>query len=209
LAGFVGFHPVFAGRVLVVAGVSKPMKKIFASVILVLSVGFLLPLANAQEKKARVSPHETVKATIDGNEISIVYGRPYTKDPKTGEKRKIWGGVVPFGKVWRLGADEATLLTTPQSIDVGGKSIPAGTYSLFMLPQSEKQASLIVNKQTGQWGTKYDEKQDLVRVDMKGETIGASADQLAIVIDKNPAGGGTLKVTWDTIQYSVDLKGGR
>jgi hypothetical protein len=185
------------------------MKKIFASVALVLSIGFLFPLANAQEKKARVSPHETVKATIGGNEISIVYGRPYTKDPKTGEKRKVWGGVVPFGKVWRLGADEATLLTTQQAIDLGGKSIPAGTYSLFMLPQSEKHASLIVNKQTGQWGTKYDEKQDLVRVDMKGEAIGTPADQLNIAIDKNPAGGGTLKVTWENIQYSVDFKGGR
>jgi Protein of unknown function (DUF2911) len=185
------------------------MKKVFGSVILVLSVGFLLPLADAQEKKARVSPHETVKTAIDGNEITIVYGRPYTKDPKTGEKRKIWGGVVPFGKVWRLGADEATLLTIPQPIDLGGKSIPAGTYSLFMLPQSEKQGSLIVNKQTGQWGTKYDEKQDLVRVDMKGEAIGTPADQLTIAIDKNPAGGGTLKVTWENIQYSVDFKVGR
>jgi Protein of unknown function (DUF2911) len=185
------------------------MKKIFASVILVLSVALLLPSANAQEKKARVSPHETVKASIDGDEISIAYGRPYTKDPKTGEKRKIWGGVVPFGKVWRLGADEATLLTNQQPIDLGGKSIPAGTYSLFMLPQSEKQASLIVNKQTGQWGTKYDEKQDLVRVDMKGEAASTPADQLAIAIDKNPAGGGTLKVKWEGMQYSVDFKVGR
>src|SRR5438270_1220123 len=130
-----------------------------ACLILVL----ILPL-NGQEKKPRVSPHETTKATIQGNEITIVYGRPYTKDPKTGEKRKIWGSLVPFGKVWRLGADEATLLTTQQPIELGGKPIPAGTYSLFMLPRADG-ASLIVNKQTGQSGTKYDEKQDLVRVD--------------------------------------------
>jgi hypothetical protein len=169
------------------------------------SVVLLLATANAQQTKSRVSPHETVKATIDGDEISIVYGRPYTKDPKTGEKRKIWGALVPFGKVWRLGADEATLLTTRQPIEIGGKSIPAGTYSLFMLPQSDTNASLIVNKQTGQWGTKYDEKQDLLRVDMKGETASSPADQLTIAIDKN-SGGGVLKVTWEGTQYSVDLK---
>src|SRR3981081_63131 len=77
-------------------------------------------------EKPRVSPHETVTANIDGDEVTIVYGRPYTKDPKTGEKRKIWGGLVPYGKPWRMGADEATLLTTKQPIDLGGKTLPAG-----------------------------------------------------------------------------------
>jgi hypothetical protein len=158
------------------------------------------------QKRARISPHDTTKATIDGVEITIVYGRPYTKDPKTGEKRKIWGGVVPFEKVWRLGADEATLLTTKEPLELGGKSIPAGSYTLFMLPHNEKSATLIVNKQVGQWGTKYDEKQDFARVDMKGEPASSPADQLAIAIDINPSGGGTIKVTWETTQYAVDFK---
>ena len=209
MAGFVGFEPIFTGRLFAVAAISKPMKKLLASVILVLSVVVLLPSTNAQEKKARVSPHETIKASIDGDDLTIVYGRPYTKDPKSGEKRKIWGTLVPFGKVWRLGADEATLLTTQQPIDLGGKTIPAGTYSLFLLPQSDKQASLIVNKQTGQWGTKYDEKQDFARVDMTGKPAGAPADQLTIAMEKNPAGGGTLNVTWEGTQYSADFKVGR
>ena len=78
-----------------------------------------------------------------------------------------------------------------------------------MLPHSEKSATLIVNKQTGQWGTKYDEKQDLVRVDMKGEAATTPVDQLAIAIDSNPAGGGTVKVTWESTQYSVDFKVGK
>jgi Protein of unknown function (DUF2911) len=158
------------------------------------------------QKRARISPHDTTNATIDGDEIEIVYGRPYTKDPKTGEKRKIWGGLVPFEKVWRLGADEATLLTTKEPLELGGKSIPAGSYTLFMLPHNEKSATLIVNKQVGQWGTKYDEKQDFARVDMKGEPASSPADQLAIAIDSNPSGGGTIKVTWETTQYSVDFK---
>src|SRR4029077_8150286 len=83
------------------------------------------------QQRARVSPHDTTNATIDGAQITIVYGRPYTKDSKTGEKRKIWGGLVPFEKVGRLGADEATLLTTKEPLDLGGKSIPAGSYTLF------------------------------------------------------------------------------
>src|SRR3979490_858565 len=72
----------------------------------------------AQEKQ-RVSPHETVNATVGDAKISIVYGRPYTKDPKSGEKRKIWGGLVPYGKVWRMGADEATLFTTDKEVSIG------------------------------------------------------------------------------------------
>jgi hypothetical protein len=157
------------------------------------------------DDKPRVSPHETVTADIDGNTVTVVYGRPYTKDPKTGAPRKIWGELVPFSKVWRTGADEATLLTTKQPLDIGGTTVPAGTYSLYTLPEASG-AKLIVNKQTGQWGTKYDEKQDLARIEMKKETVGTAVDQFTITIEKNPAGGGTLKLSWENTQYSVALK---
>jgi hypothetical protein len=173
--------------------------------LLALSVSLVVvSLGNAQEKP-RVSPHETITANIDGSEVTIVYGRPYTKDPKTGAPRKIWGELVPFGKVWRTGADEATLLTTKESLDIGGTTIPAGTYSLFTLPE-ETGAKLIVNKQTGQWGTKYDESQDLARIEMKKQVFDKPVDQFTMAIEKNPAGGGTLKLTWETTQYSVPLK---
>ena len=172
-------------------------------ITLFLSV-FAVSLALAQDKP-RVSPHETVTADIDGNTVTIVYGRPYTKDPKTGAARKIWGELVPFGKVWRTGADEATLLTTKQPLDIGGTTVPAGSYSLYTLPEASG-AKLIVNKQTGQWGTKYDEKQDLARIEMKKESVDKAVDQFTIAIDKNPAGGGTLKLTWENTQYSVALK---
>jgi hypothetical protein len=154
----------------------------------------------AQQKKA--SPHETVNATIDGAAITVVYGRPYTKDPKSGEVRKIWGGLVPFGKVWRTGADEATLLTTDKAIEMGGTSIPAGTYSLFTLPEESGSAKLILNKQTGQWGTKYDEKQDLTRIDLKKAALDTPVDQFTIAIEED-AGGGLLKLMWENTQYSV------
>ena len=159
-----------------------------------------LPLM-AQQK--RVSPHETVSAVIDGNRITVVYGRPYTKDPKSGEARKIWGGLVPYGKVWRTGADEATTLTTQKPIVFGDTTIPAGAYTLYTLPQEDGSAKLIVNKQLGQWGTQYDEKQDLARIDMKKDALEKPLDQLAIAVAKNPSGGGVLKIMWEDTQYSA------
>src|SRR2546423_1784181 len=179
--------------------------KHFSRSFLILSVSFLVASFAIAQEKPRVSPHETVTADIDGNTVTIVYGRPYTKDPKTGAPRKIWGELVPFSKVWRTGADEATLLTTKQPLDIGGTTVPTGSYSLYTLPEASG-AKLIVNKQTGQWGTKDDEKQDLARIDMKKETVGTSVDQFTITIEKNPAGGGTLKLSWENTQYSVALK---
>ena len=101
-------------------------------------------MAQAAKKKQRqrISPHETITATIDGNEMKLVYGRPYTKKPGTTEVRKIWGGLVPYGKVWRTGADEATLLTTKEPIEIGGYSLAAGTYSLFTVPTEDGTAKL-------------------------------------------------------------------
>jgi len=174
---------------------------------ILISLSFVAASLAIAADKPRVSPHETITADIDGATVTIVYGRPYTKDPKTGAARKIWGELVPFGKVWRTGADEATLLTTTQPLDIGGTSVPAGTYSIFTQPEQNGSAKLIVNKQTGQWGTKYDEKQDLVRIDMKKEAVDKPVDQFTMALEKNPAGGGTLKLTWENTQYSVSLKG--
>ncbi len=127
----------------------------------------------------RVSPHDTTSPVIDGHRVTVVYGRPYTKDPKTGEVRKIWGGLVPYGKVWRTGADEATLLTTEQPIKYAVRQLSRrGAYTLFTLPQGDfGTAKLIINKQIGQWGETYDEKKDLARIDLKKDTLGTNADQ--------------------------------
>ena len=100
----------------------------------------------------RVSPHETIGAVIDGNRVTVVYGRPYTKKPGTSENRKIWGGLVPYGKVWRTGADEASLLITQKPIIFGDTTVPAGAYSLWTLPNENGTAKLFINKQIGQWG---------------------------------------------------------
>jgi hypothetical protein len=173
------------------------MKSLRSALVVLTALALTSPLF--AEENPRVSPHETVNATVEGAKITIVYGRPYTKDPKSGEKRKIWGTLVPYDKVWRLGADEATLLTTDKDITIGGTAVPAGTYSLYLWPTATG-AKLIVNKQTGQWGTKYDEKQDLARVDMKKEAAAKPVDQFTIAVD-----GSMLKLTWEETQYSASI----
>jgi Protein of unknown function (DUF2911) len=176
------------------------LKSILAIGVVVAST---LPLL-AQQK--RVSPHETVSAIVDGNRVMVVYGRPYTKNPKTGESRKIWGELVPYGHVWRTGADEATLLITQKPIVFGATTIPAGAYTLFTLPNEDGTAKLIINKQVGQWGIgpgSYDEKQDAVRIDLKKDALDAPVDQFTMSISKNPSGGGVLKMMWENTQFSA------
>lgn len=176
------------------------MNKIKSILLVAVTILSALPLA-AQPKQ--VSPRETTNSVIDGNSVTIAYGRPYTKDPKSGAPRKIWGGLVPYGKVWRTGANEATKLTLEKPIQIGETTIPAGSYSLFTLPNEDGTAKLIINKQTGQWGVQHDSKQDLARVDLKKEAMEPSVDQFTMAVVKNPAGGGLIKLMWENTQYSV------
>lgn len=179
------------------------MNKLKSSLILTVFLASALPLL-AQGK--RVSPHETTGAVIDGNRVTIVYGRPYTKDPKSGEARKVWGTLVPYGKVWRTGSDEATLLVTQKTIKFGDTEVPAGAYTLFTLPNEDGTAKLIINKQVGQWGIgpgSYDEKQDLARVDLKKDALDTPVDEFTMSVGRNTGGGGLIKMMWENTQYSV------
>jgi hypothetical protein len=159
-----------------------------------------LPLM-AQQK--RVSPHETISAVIDRNRVTITYGRPYSKDPRSGEVRKIWGTLVPYGKVWRTGADEATELITQKPLMIGDTTIPAGAYSLFTLPAEDGSAKLIISKDLGAWGLQYNDKNDLARVDLKKAALDAPVDQFTMAVAKAPAGGGVIKMSWENTEYSV------
>jgi hypothetical protein len=152
----------------------------------------------AQGQEQRKSPHETVKATIDGATITVEYGRPLMKG------RKVMGELVPFGKVWRTGADEATTLTTDKELQIGGTIVPAGKYTLYTLP-GQTDWQLIVNKQTGQWGTEYDQKQDLGRVPLKKTATSAPVEQLTISVDKSPAGGGLLRIAWENTALTAPV----
>jgi hypothetical protein len=170
----------------------------FVSIPAVL-VALVMTGSTLAAQNQRASPHETVNATVDGAKISVTYGRPYMKG------RKIAGGLVPYGKVWRTGADEATTLVTDKALMFGGTHVPPGTYTLYTLP-GENGWQLIINKQTGQWGTEYSEGQDLARVPMKVSKSASSTEQFTIAINDTPAGG-ELKLSWEnsdvTAPFSV------
>jgi hypothetical protein len=172
-------------------------------VIAAMAMASTLPV---MAQRQRTSPHETVSAVIEGNRVTVTYGRPYTTKPGTTEARKIWGGLVPYGEVWRTGADEATVLITQKPIVLGGATVPAGAYSLWVLPQEDGSAKLIINKQIGQWGVgpgSYDEKQDLARVDLKKDALEKSVDQFTMAVAKGESGGGVLKLSWENTQFSA------
>jgi hypothetical protein len=174
----------------------------FTLAVVAMTILSALPVMAQQQRR---SPHETIKADIDGNQISITYGRPYTKNPKSGEMRKIWGGLVPYGKAWRMGADEATTLVTQKPILMGGTTVPAGTNTLYMVPAETGLSKLAISTRTGQWGIPVDETKDLARVDLKKDTIEKPVDQFTMAVEKNPAGGGVLKLSWETTQFSVSF----
>ena len=154
-----------------------------------------------------VSPHETISTVIGdrrtGNRITITYGRPFSKNPKTGEMRKIWGGLVPWDKADRLGSDEATLLLTQQPIAFGETVIPAGAYTLYIVPSETGVSKLAFSTNLGKWGVPVDESHDLARVELKKDVLEKSVDQLTLAIENNPGGGGTLKIMWENTVYSL------
>jgi len=133
--------------------------------------------------RVRVSPHETVTTSVgargDSRRISITYGRPYSKDPKTGEVRKVWGGLVKWDKAERLGADEATLLVTPVPLMIGATTIPAGAYTLYIVA-TEAGAKLAFSSNIGKWGIPVDEAHDVARIDLVKSSLEKSVDQLTL-----------------------------
>lgn len=162
------------------------------------------PAPGSPPPRARISPHDTISARIDGNRVTVVYGRPYSKNPKTGEIRKIWGVLVPAGKPWRTGADEATLLITQQPLDLGGAALPAGAYALYTLLSEDGSAQLLINKKLGQWGADpYDATQEFARVPLIKEALASPLDQFTMAVVRNPAGGGFLRLQWENTQYSL------
>ena len=168
-----------------------------------IAAAMALPL-NAQQ--TRKSPHETVSTVIGdrntGNRVTLIYGRPYTKDPNSGAPRKIWGGLVPWGEAYRLGADEATLLVTQQPIVIQGVTVPAGTHMLYMVPSESGTSKLAISTNVGGWGEPVDETHDLARVDLKKEALEKPVDQLTLAIEKAPGGGGARRVMWENTQLT-------
>lgn len=168
---------------------------IVAALVTLLTTAILV----AQEaKKPPLSPPAKAEATIGGKKITIDYSSPRMRE------RKIMGGLVPFDEVWRTGANAATTLSTEADLMIGDLHVPAGKYTLFTIP-SESQWTLIVNKQTGQWGTNYDTSQDLGRVKMKVSKLESPLEEFTIEIKPGEGHNGTLSLRWETTEASVPI----
>lgn len=154
------------------------------------------PEANEPE---RLSPHESTSGMVGEANITVTYGRPYKKG------REIYGGLVPFDEVWRTGADEATTLESDRDLMLGSLHVPAGKYGLFTVP-GESSWTLVVNKVADQWGAfRYDEAEDLGRVDMAVAATESEVEQLTISIESGEGADGTLSIVWDMTAATVPI----
>jgi hypothetical protein len=160
-----------------------------------LAAAVALPLL-AQEKP--LSPPAQASATVAGKKITVDYSSPRMRG------RKIYGGLVPYGKVWRTGANAATTLTTDGDLMLGALHVPAGKYTLFTIP-GETEWTLIVNQQTGQWGTQYDAKQDLGRVPMAVAPLAQPLEEMTIAIRPGEGNAATLAVEWESTSATVPI----
>lgn len=176
------------------------MLKSRPGIVLTLALLIFAAVSVAQDKKPPASPPGEASVKFDdGKAVSIQYSRPAMHG------RAIYGGLVPYDKVWRTGANAATSMKTDTDLVIGGTAVPAGSYTLYSLP-SQNGWKLIINKQTGQWGTEYDEKQDLARVDMKVDQIPTAVEQFTISLDKTSGNAATLKLDWANTSASVEVK---
>ncbi len=137
----------------------------------------------------QLSPRDTLRTSIAGANFTVTYSRPMKRS------RVVFGGMVPWGEVWRTGANEATHFHTDRDLVIGGAAVPAGSYTLWTIPKPEGW-TLIINKQTGQWGTIYDPAQDLARVEMHHEALTTMAEQFTISLEPMEDGA-VLRLKWD------------
>jgi hypothetical protein len=155
----------------------------------------------AQEHQAgtmgALSTRDTVRASVAGATLWIDYGRPAKRG------RVVFGGVVPWGEVWRTGANAATQFRTDRALTIGGTALPAGTYTLWTIP-SPSGWKLVINRQTGQWGTEHHADQDLATLDMRVSTLPQPVERFTIRVEPQDSGG-VLQLDWDTTRASVAL----
>jgi len=152
-----------------------------------------------QDKASRPSPPAKAECKLaNGKTVTVDYSSPRAKG------RKIFGGLVPYGQVWRAGANEATTFVTTGDITVGGKTIPAGKYTMFAIPGEDKW-TLVISKKTGEWGTAYPgPENDLARIDMKVSKTAAPVENFTIAFDQT-GNGCTMRMEWENTRASVEI----
>lgn len=150
-----------------------------------------------QKKKARPSPPAETSVDVNGKKIAIKYSAPSMRG------RKIFGELVPFGQVWRAGANEATALHTDAALSIGNLSVPSGDYTFYVLPTATSW-ELIVNKQTGQWGTVYNAGNDLGRVKMALSKASSAVETYKMTLSKDGPGA-KLQLEWENTVAAISI----
>ena len=167
-----------------------------SGIALLLVAGFARTSSGQFGYSKYTSPPANVAATIAGKKLTIDYYAPSMHG------RKIMGGLVPFGEVWCTGANWATKITTQANLEMGGLKLPAGSYSIWTLPNQNEWA-LIINKQTGQFHLNYDSSQDFGRTKMNLKTLAAPVETFKIELRSDGGNQGTLALLWETTEASI------
>jgi len=174
-------------------------KRNFLGMLAMLAVASLGLTAQQEQRK---SPHESTSITLNGNKITITYGRPFLHGRKA-----VGGSLAPFGQVWRTGADEATKLTANADLTIGDLKVPKGSYALFTIPEKDHW-TLIVNKTADQWGAfSYDASKDLGRTQMNVKNLSSPVEEFTISLKSVSGNEATLTMAWENTEVSVPVKG--
>jgi hypothetical protein len=163
-------------------------------------VGIVLLTVSASAQRSRyTSPKEDTVATFAGKPISVEYYAPSMHG------RKVMGGLVPYGVVWCTGANWATKLTTESDLQVGTLKLPKGSYSIWTVP-NEKEWTLIINRETGQFHLNYDQSMDFGRTKMDVKTLPAPVEKFAVLLKPEGSGNsGRLALVWENTEASVPI----
>ena len=177
------------------------MRRIFVvcSALLLGAVLYASPVGAQMENGKRPSPAAKAECMLSGGKtITVDYSSPRMRG------RKIYGDLVPFGEVWRAGANEATTFVTTTDLTVGGKDVPAGKYTIFTLP-TQNHWTLIISKKTGEWGIPYPGADyDFARIDMQVSKLPSPVEDFTIAFDKS-TDGCTMRLDWETTRASISI----
>jgi hypothetical protein len=150
----------------------------------------------AATRQGRLSPHESVTGNVDGAELTIVYGRPSMRG------RTIFGSLVPYGRVWCPGADEATTLSSTRDLRLGNLRVPAGPHTIWMLPTADLW-TLVVSRESSGFHTQYRPSQDLGREPVQKRDLSTPVEVLTFAIVQDPSGGGSIVMSWEKTEISA------
>ena len=190
-----------SGRMLTYSGMRSTYKVAVARTTTlpdVESIGDRWAATEQRTGLAQLSVRDTVRGTIGAATFSVDYGRPLMRG------RTLLGNVIGYDRVWRTGANAATQFTTSAAITLGGLPLPAGTYTLWTVPHVGG-VDLIVNRQTGQWGTEYSRSQDLGTARMTSDSVDPPVEKFTISIEPSDARRGTLALAWGSFRWTAPV----